>query len=68
MTEWQPIETAPEKKAVLTNQGTGIYSGQWYICEANGRVPACADWGVEVSEIEPTHWMPLPDPPSNPQA
>lgn len=54
------IESAPKGKVVLTDQGTGIFDGRWYLCTASGNVPSCGDWGREVSEIEPSLWMPMP--------
>ncbi|NQZ74716.1 MAG: hypothetical protein HRT61_01180 [Ekhidna sp.] len=58
------IESAPIGTVVLTDLGTGIcYSedGQWYLCDTFSNVPTCADWGLEISEITPTKWIPMPD-------
>jgi len=57
MTEWQPIETAPRdgKRVLLYNwaygAGSGHYDKGWWqhFCLSQ--------------HYEPTHWMPLPDPP-----
>ncbi len=63
--EWQPIETAPE-------DGTEVLaSGFLYDDPANGRwIEACKFWwsGWVLSSNDskvynPTHWMPLPEPP-----
>lgn len=67
-TQWQPIETAPDKESVLVfipnteHYGPGIYRGlkgtfgQWMTnAVAMGR-----DCGTR---SQPTHWMPLPSPP-----
>ena len=57
---WQPIEEAPKGKVVLTDCGTGVYEERWFLCDSDGSVPKCGDWGREVSDIYPTHWQPLP--------
>lgn len=70
--EWQPIETAPKDKFLLLlgpsgytttpfvcttgRMCTNYHVGRW-IDHANDDL---TDWG-----FEPTHWMPLPAPPSN---
>lgn len=50
---WQPIETAPKGKEVL-------------VLKSNGK-RRIADWGqfCEYNGGDFTHWMPLPDPPSD---
>jgi hypothetical protein len=64
MTEWQDIKTAPGNCVILTDEGTATWIGRrWFLCTSSGRIPSCADWGREVSEIDPTVWMPLPAPP-----
>jgi hypothetical protein len=52
--KWQPIETAPKDRDILLYD-ENIYMGQWYD----------KDWWVEGGQItcNPTHWMPLPNPP-----
>lgn len=63
MSEWQPIETAPK-------DGTAILV--W-----TGRRCTCANWSNRQFKrwnngwdhdrngfIDPTHWMPLPEPPA----
>lgn len=58
MTEWQPIETAIDDE-VLSWNGKGFYlvikswNGQWF---------SCCD-KLYPLEPQPTHWMPLPEPP-----
>lgn len=55
MTEWQPIETAPNGTLIL------------YFPRINGR--NALEWMVKVDyhpvhyPRKPTHWMPLPSPP-----
>lgn len=53
MSEWQPIETAPEGERVLTY----FSDGDFLLCFA-------AEWKRdEGDDVWPTHWMPLPEPP-----
>ena len=62
--EWQPIETAPkdDKQVPLWNpdnpHGEWPYMGVWDAIRQA--------WTVHVDGqiIYPTHWMPLPDPPT----
>lgn len=64
MSEWQPIETAPKwpgYEALILFDGKRVFTGwkgdggQWY----------CDQFADHLSEIDPpTHWMPLPEPPS----
>ena len=58
--QWQDIESAPRDGTVIfTNAGTAKFDERlWYLCDTGGVVPACADWGREISEIEPTAWLP----------
>jgi hypothetical protein len=53
--DWQPIETAPKNKHLLGFQG-GMYPNYfetWWVNENIGWIR------------QPTHWMPLPEPPSS---
>lgn len=62
MSEWQPIETAPREHrrhflVVLDGEvceARWSGSGGWHVATFNGQV-----W----KERNPTHWMPLPEPP-----
>lgn len=63
MADWQPIETAPNKKDVL------LYRCGYPLCIA-GRFFNGEEWGWATIERpddwiegEPTHWQPLPEPP-----
>lgn len=62
MTDWQPIETAPKDGARIL--GTDGHSVE-VIYNARG-----TGWFNQSAEISmwrvfpPTHWMPLPEPPS----
>lgn len=72
MSEWKPIETAPKDAAVLLFGKTApeermvicskpvVFSGYWSRLDESW----CASgshWDGPF--FEPTHWMPLPEPP-----
>lgn len=64
MSEWQPIETAPRFGRLLVRTpeiGTCVASAGWL-----NETPEEIRWEV-VNDIyvNPTHWMPLPSPPSS---
>ena len=71
--EWQPIETAPKDKPILTYgripEDYGYCPEEWKIsishwCEA-GRSSGWSSQGSTVrGSFVPTHWMPLPAPPA----
>lgn len=73
MSEWQPISTAPKGKPVLLWAGGSVSVGEhgtaaWQT-EWNGLVDGELAWagGYDNAGLatvhNPTHWMPLPDPP-----
>ena len=55
---WQTIETAPKKQIprLLINVYGGMAVGYWSI--------ASDHWIADGDLFNPTHWMPLPPPPS----
>ena len=65
--EWQPIETAPKNKLVLISDGGEVALSAW------GKVSHVPIYGwlnlmlgpedVEIIDMRPTHWMPIPAPP-----
>lgn len=58
--EWQPIETAPrDGTSVLLLGRSGRHADG--VIEPNGN----GEWVWPYVMAEPTHWMPLPAPPSN---
>lgn len=61
MSEWQPIETAPNAPALVTDGGCCFTAfpdhGRWFV----GFV--LDDGGSVRVRFYPTHWMPLPPPP-----
>lgn len=83
MSEWQPIETAPMSGSVLILwNGTSLGTGYWeaYARDQSGNAIGmdaedqkdCIDrwvWSGEGFAIEPppTHWHPMPEPPSSKQ-
>ncbi len=59
MSEWQPIETAERQP------GEEILGSRWY----DGRMikePFITFWSPTLGKfyVDPTHWMPLPEPPT----
>jgi len=71
MSEWQPIETAPKMKVLLLWAATDIaYNGvilNWKMATgswSSGHEAWIWDGRLLASyEVQPTHWMPLPEPP-----
>lgn len=80
MTEWQSIETAPKDGTtiligghqLLHAHGFGICTARWQTKWEAENGDGIAWWKVEDGKFgpydlrgpSPTHWMPLPDPPS----
>ncbi len=68
MTEWQPIETAPEKTPILLfvpkarNDKSHMQVG-WYGLDGSQKPMWIIGnmFGFDVGQA--THWMPLPEPP-----
>lgn len=76
MNEWQPIETAPKDGSLVDvwlgnaevdevefycDRGTRRATGWHY---RNGKFRPHMGLGLPVVTVTPTHWMPLPAPPS----
>jgi hypothetical protein len=58
--QWQPIQTAPKDGTDILVCGHGVIrTAQWSAKDQTFRVNAYA-----FIRIDPTHWMPLPDPPA----
>lgn len=58
---WQPIESAPkDREVLLLDPEVGVCMGAYY----SGKywTTVCVRGG-EDDFSEPTHWMPLPEPP-----
>lgn len=61
MSKWQPIETAPRdgRRVLVCSEGRHMFVAFW----------DSKYWGWRVSRdsvvaADPTHWQPLPDPPT----
>lgn len=75
MTDWQPIETAPRDGTAVLGYGVAPYSEDGMeitvVCWVeNEKFPHLSGWHSRYSGFEdlntsrqPTHWMPLPEPP-----
>jgi len=60
---WRLIDTAPEENDVIVSDGHAVGEARWHeghgwYWAGNHPTDACG------YQIYPTHWMPLPDPPS----
>lgn len=63
MNEWQPIETAPKGGYIVVAVPWG---SKWSFHQVHNEYD---DW-IDVSSdkiVSPTHWMPLPNPPTETQ-
>lgn len=68
---WQPIATAPKDGTTILLYGEGAVTvGGWMSAADQGAEPdeeyliAAGWWSLDLRDNAPTHWMPLPDPPS----
>ena len=60
---WQPIETAPKNRAVLVWDGDCMHIASRQ--DLSPSYPWCEECVCDdPMTVEPTHWMPLPAPPS----
>ena len=75
MTDWQPIETAPENQSVLVwvpqfeHYGKGVLRAI-LVNMGTGRRWTSTAWhvGRDIPHDDyPTHWMPIPSPPESPK-
>lgn len=57
--QWQPIETAPKGGSILAYQKSTVFIATY--AEYHDGNPCWRD--EEMFIAEPTHWMPLPEPP-----
>ena len=63
--EWKTIDTAPFLERIIV-AGEAVYPHTgWYVCEASN--DSTGKFYTEQGELknQPTHWMPLPDAPTN---
>jgi len=68
---WQPIETAPKDGTpilIACSYGLGVRIGQWHDYHDNANTRQLGPrWGflfIAGRDVDPTHWMPLPAPPT----
>lgn len=72
MNEWQPIETAPKDGVtIICWDGLRVDMWRWDKQQHNTRPkPYWARVGLwrarDDRSCQPTHWMPLPEPPTTP--
>jgi hypothetical protein len=71
MSEWQPIETAPKHRDATDQLGicaATAWGSRWAFNHAWWD-DAVEEWTDISSDryLKPTHWMPLPDPPTKPR-
>ena len=73
---WQPIETAPKDITLILTNGVNVSAGSYsYVAESFDQDGALAgeggegwmDWDGGMLP-DPTHWQPLPPPPTKEQA
>jgi hypothetical protein len=65
--EWQPIETAPKDDDACILVTYCLHDDVWaYEIVSYAYEDARGHWwqNIEVEAIQPTHWMPLPEPPA----
>jgi hypothetical protein len=64
MSEWQPIETAPKDGTeILAWDGSVRTTAVWWVPGKQWSLVSPGEY-AEDSEVWPTHWMPLPEPPN----
>ena len=68
--QWQPIETAPKDGTyLLIGSKSFVSCGLWESSDSGGWWrDAVESAPYQISEVKPTHWMPLPDAPPAPEA
>jgi hypothetical protein len=63
MSTWQPIETAPKDMTrVLGYVEESVVVMWWFTYSSHDY--GCWETVDGESEVDPTHWMPLPNPPT----
>jgi predicted alpha/beta hydrolase family esterase len=58
VSHWQTIETAPKDGTWLL-----VQSADWTLPEVAQWCRSRRYWQTMESNVKPTHWMPLPEPP-----
>jgi len=65
MTKWYPIETAPKDEAVLVFVPAFIFFNDMTLIMENENGLWLYQGHNARTELNPTHWMPLPKPPED---
>ena len=63
--QWQAYETAPEDSddiLLFWDKGYGVFTGVWN--EDEGEWSFATLSGEDIDDVEPSHWMALPDGPA----
>jgi hypothetical protein len=60
VSEWQPIETAPENEVVATKIEDALGTRNWQLLIRKGRLWFLPDESMYVY-YTPTHWKPMPE-------
>lgn len=60
MSEWQPIESAPHDRTIMLGYD---YEGFLFACSSGYWTEHNGGGWVRLCPFQPTHWMPLPNPP-----
>lgn len=66
--QWKPIKSAPKDGARLLvyESGIGQFCARWCdIADGFWEFDPLPDAYYDTTEVRPTHWMPLPDPPTD---
>jgi hypothetical protein len=63
MSDWQPIETAPKDGTRVLIAHTNVWMAVAWFWPCNMHWTEDTASGMKLND--PTHWMPLPDPPSS---
>lgn len=70
MSDWQPIETAPQGRRVLVFMPPLPYDDDAGEVVVATQSKSCAGWWSDDEgddlRVNPTHWQPLPTPPESP--
>jgi len=66
MSEWQPIETAPKNyiNVLVFDPGYGQVVAEYHFSFGGMWVVSAYSTDNSQTGLEPTHWMPLPAPPT----
>jgi hypothetical protein len=64
MNEWQPIETAPRDRTLILCWATCVEGPPDYCLSSYRPSLGFNRYDIDENLWSPTHWMPLPKPPS----